>query len=476
MKLKRIIAAMLAASTLISLTACNSSTGGENSTSDSQAESSESSVDDDIRNPVDVSDISLADVTVNDDIEPAELLYLGNYNLTVAGDVKPAYKYFQETYDCSIKVTIVSSSAIGERLTNMISSGDSPDLVDYQTNTFPLMMSKNMYTPLEDYMDMSAPQWSGLESYINKYKWGGHNYYYPWSYNVSTQWLIYNRGLFESLNIEDPKELYDAGEWDWNAFKKCMQKFVDSGEGRTGLYGQLGTGLFDTTGTPLISISEDGTLQSNFVDANIERAASFYQDLKREELCKYAEGGYIDVSEEPIVNGLSAFQGMQEWIITNYAHKMEKDESLDVYFVPFPRDPEADEYYMGMSTFGYLVPAGSKHAEQAAVFINCCRLSKTDPALKKTTMESTMKDKGYTEEQYDFLISFQEVENFHAVVDEPFGLDETTATVIQKMLHDVSFPNDDGEDQSWTQMREANQPAIQAQIDLYNELITDSNA
>ncbi len=471
MKTKKILASLLAVSTLLSLSAC--STGGS-STDDTQ--SSDSSVDDDLRNPVDVSDIELSGLVEKEDIEPVELQYLGNYDITIAGDVKPAYKYFQENYGCSINVKVVSPDAIAPRLTNLIATGESPDLVDYQNNTFPLMMSKNMYTPLEDYMDMSAPQWAGLQTYIDKYKWAGHNYYYPWSYNVSTQWLIYNRGLFAELNIEDPKDLYDQGDWDWDAFKECLQDFVDSGSDRTGLYGQLGTAIFDTTGTPLISISEDGTLQSNFQDANIERAAAFYQDLKREGLCKYAEGSYIDVSEEPIVNGLSAFQGMQEWIITNYAHRMQKDNSLDIFFVPFPKDPDADNYYMGMSTFGYLVPSGSKYAKQAAVFINCCRLSKTDPVLKETTVESIMKDKGYTEEQFEFLISFQEVENFNAIVDEPYGLDEATADIISKMLHDVSFPNDDGEDQSWTQMREANGPAIQAQVDVYNEMIKDSNS
>lgn len=473
MKTKRIIAALLAVSTLVSLSACSS---GQTASQQDVSSGSESSIDDDERNPVDVSDLELSGLTQEEEIEPVELQYLGVYNLTTAGDVKPAYKYFTENYGCTIKPTVVGSGALAQRLTAMISSGESPDLVDYATNTFPLMMSKNMYTPLEDYMDLSAPQWSGLESYINKYKWAGHNYYYPWSYNVSTQWLIYNRGLFSELQIPDPKELYDNGEWDWDAFKSCMQDFVDSEDGRTGLYGQLGTAIFDTTGTPLISISEDGTLQSNFQDPNIERAASFYQDLKREELCKYATGDYIDISEEPIVNGLSAFQGMQEWIITNYAHKMQKDESLDIFFIPFPRDPDADKYYMGMSTFGYLVPAGSKNAKQAAVFINCCRLSKTDPALKATTTESIMKDKGYTEEQFEFLISFQEVENFDAVVDEPYGLDDATADIINTMLHDVAFPSDSGEDQSWTQMREANAGAIQAQVDNYNELIKQSNA
>ena len=105
---------------------------------------------------------------------------------------------------------------------------------------------------------------------------------------------------------------------------------------------------------------------------------------------------------------------------------MTKDDSLDIFFVPFPRDSQADEYYYSMSAFGYLVPAGSKLAEQASVFINCCRLSTTDEDLKATTKASIMKNKKYTDEQYDFLYSFKEINNFHAVVDEPYGLDETT--------------------------------------------------
>ena len=44
--------------------------------------------------------------------------------------------------------SIVSSLQIQEKLTAAISSGESPDLVDYADNTFPLLMSKNMYTPL----------------------------------------------------------------------------------------------------------------------------------------------------------------------------------------------------------------------------------------------------------------------------------------------------------------------------------------
>ncbi len=475
---KRIIAGILAATTVVSLTACNGSetTNPADSGNTSKEETSAvTTIDDEIDNPVDIGDIS---IDAGEKVEPATITYMGNYDLRTAGDIKPAYKYFQENYQCDIEIMMVGSLQIPETLTKLISSGDSPDLVDYQDNTFPLLMSKNMYTPLNDYMDLSAPQWAGLEQYVDKYKWNGKNYYYPWSYDVSPYYLIYNRGLFEELNIDDPKELYEEGEWTWDTFRECLQKFVDSEDGRTGLYGAghyAATSFIDSTGTPFITVGDDGKIQCNLVNAEVERAANFMQDLKNQGLAGFAEGA-MDISEEPIVNGQSAFQAMGGWIITNYAKKMKRDDSLDIFFVPFPRDPNADDYYYAMSTFGYLVPAGSEYAEQASVFINCCRLSVTDEDLKATTNESIMKNKKYTEEMFEFMMQFKEVNNFKAMIDQPYGLDENTAGIIKDMLINLMFETETFSGQSWTQTREANNGIIMAQIDYYNGLIEQGNA
>ena len=476
---KRIFAGLMAGVTALSFAACSadSSTGTSNSDGSNNS-ATETTIDDDIENPVDVDNIS---IDAGDEVEPAELIYLGCYDITTAGDVKPAYKYFSSNYDCTIKCTIVSSLQILEKLTTAISSGDSPDLVDYADNTFPLIMSKNMYTPLDEYMDLTAPQWAGLEQYINNYRWNGNNYYYPWAYNVSPYFLIYNRALYEELGIDDPKELYDEGNWTWDTFTDCVRKFIDSdvdGQ-RTGLYGAMAysaQSFINSTGTPLISVGEDGKLVGNFDNANVDRAANFMQNLKKEGLASFQEG-YIDVDTIPIKEGTAAFQGMGEWIISGYARDMTKDDSLDYFFVPYPRDPSADDYYYSMTTFGYLVPAGSKYAKQASVFINCCRLSNTDEELKKTTKESIMKNKKYTDEMYDFIMSFKEINNFKAVVDEPYGLDETTGQIIKDILGNTLFDiqKENYSGQSWTQMREANLGAINKQLDYYNGLLSENN-
>ena len=473
---KRIFAGLMAGTTALSFAACTTESSSSTSSSTESANSTYfTTIDDEIENPVSIDNIS---IDAGDKVEPAELIYLGCYDITTAGDVKPAYKYFSANYDCTIKCTIVGSLQILEKLTTAISSGDSPDLVDYADSTFPLIMSKNMYTPLDEYMDLSAPQWSGLDGYINNYRWNGNNYYYPWAYNVSPYFLVYNRGLYEELGIEDPKELYDEGNWTWDTMTDCIRKFIDSdvnGE-RTGLYGATAyaaQSIINSTGTPLISVGDDGKLVGNFDNANVDRAANFMQSLKKEGLASFQEG-VIDVDTVPIKDGTAAFQAMGEWIISGYARDMTKDDTLDYFFVPFPRDPSADDYYYSMTTFGYLVPAGSKYAKQASVFINCCRLSNTDEDLKATTKESIMKNKKYTDEMYDFLIGFKEINNFKAIVDEPYGLDETTGQIIKDILGNTLFDlqNETYAGQSWTQMREANIGAINKQIDYYNGLLS----
>ena len=473
---KRIFAGLMAGTTALSFAACTTESSSNTSSSTESANSTYfTTIDDEIENPVSIDNIS---IDAGDKVDPAELIYLGCYDITTAGDVKPAYKYFSANYDCTIKCTIVGSLQILEKLTTAISSGDSPDLVDYADSTFPLIMSKNMYTPLDEYMDLSAPQWSGLDGYINNYRWNGNNYYYPWAYNVSPYFLVYNRGLYEELGIDDPKELYDEGNWTWDTMTDCIRKFIDSdvnGE-RTGLYGATAyaaQSIINSTGTPLISVGDDGKLVGNFDNANVDRAANFMQSLKKEGLASFQEG-VIDVDTVPIKDGTAAFQAMGEWIISGYARDMTKDDTLDYFFVPFPRDPSADDYYYSMTTFGYLVPAGSKYAKQASVFINCCRLSNTDEDLKATTKESIMKNKKYTDEMYDFLIGFKEINNFKAIVDEPYGLDETTGQIIKDILGNTLFDlqNETYAGQSWTQMREANIGAINKQIDYYNGLLS----
>ena len=94
-KLKRILAVLMSAIIVLSATACGE---GNNKADSTTTPASGTTIDDDIDNPVTIGDITL-DVGDDDvDIKGTELTYLGAYEIIKAGDIKPAYVYFNETY------------------------------------------------------------------------------------------------------------------------------------------------------------------------------------------------------------------------------------------------------------------------------------------------------------------------------------------------------------------------------------------
>lgn len=467
MKIKSILSAALCASLVLGMTACEESTpatsGGVVGTSGTatEATTTTNTLDDDINNPVDITDF-VEDKT----LENPNLVYFSHYDARVAGDIKPGVKLFEETYGGKIDYISVSWAERLDKLQTLIASGDSPDLVDKEDTTFPHLMSKNVYEDLTDYIDLSDPQWDGIEELVEQYSWGGKHYYYPFTVNALPNCLIYNQSLFEQHGLTDPKSLYDTGEWTWDSFKTSMQEFMDTvPDSIGGVYGLLGSNIVITTGVPLVSANE-GVLTSNLNTPEVERAAMFLEELRRENLAVRGEGMWSNETA-PLVRGQVAFLGVGQWKITDYC---KLKNSTDVYgFVPYPRDPSADKYYYGSTNFGYMVPKGSPNVEGAAAFIDIMRQCNTDPELKAVTKESIMNDKKYSEEQYQFLTSFEEITKFDMVVDVYAGFGTEATTIFDEMMINIGF--EQGENQkSWTQLRGEYGGVIDGIINEYNQL------
>ncbi len=455
--MKKFLSYFLCAAMILGITGCSETGGPAVTTPDP--------------NPVDVSDIDLDEIPKEIDIKGKVVKYLGGYDVTEAGDIKPAYVYFKETYGADIEV-LKHSGDLMEKLSTMMQSGESPDLMDQQSNSFPYYIGKNTYTALDDYMDLSAPQWKDVSGFIDKCAIDGKHYYYPWAYYVSPNVLIYNRGKFKELAIDDPKELYDKNEWTWDAMAKCMKDFVDGVKAddplALGLFSFMNTGFINSTGVALVDF-KDGQLVSNLNDPNVDRAQSFLENLKKQGLMSYNYNG--DASVNVVIEGHAAFEAVGDWKITDYSKEMVKDDTLDIFFVPYPRDPNADKYYHKLDTFGYFVPAGAPNVEASCVFINCVRLSKLDEKLMETTRKSIMNEKKYTEEQYELWVYFQNSGNFNSdqlISDFARNLDKDTFdNVITKLTESVPF-NDNEDTESWTVMRTSMGPLLDRSLSEIN--------
>ena len=447
---------------------CASSCGGGNTgtpaeasttTATTAATTTSNTLDDDLKNPVDIQEFVDDEAT----LENPNLTYLGFYDMRTAGDIKPGVKLFEETYGGKIDYLQVAWGERIDKLQILIAGGESPDLVDKEDIAFPLLISKNVYEDLTDYIDLSQPQWDGYQDLIESYAWNGKHYYYPFTVNALPNCLIYDKGLFQELGITDPKELYESGEWTWDTFRDSMIAFTDSKENALGgLYGLISNDIFATTGTALIAV-DNGKIVNNLSSTNIDRAANFLMDIRKQGLTVRGEGMWSNESA-PLATGQVAFLGVGQWKITDFC-KQYPDQEFG--FVPYPRDPSADNYYYNLSSFSYMVPKGSQNVEGAATFIDIMRKCNTDPDLKAVVKESIMNDKQYSEEQYEFLTSFEDIGNYKLVVNAYSGISNDLTPVIDDMLVNIAF--DSGDAKSWAQLREENSGIINSILSAFEE-------
>ena len=77
-----------------------------------------------------------------------------------------------------------------------------------------------------------------------------------------------------------------------------------------------------------------------------------------------------------------------------------------------------------------------------------------------------MKDKKYSEEQYEFLSSFENIENYDMVIDIYGGFGTDLTDVIDTFFVNLAF--EQGEEQkSWAQIRSEYGPVVNSTLEQY---------
>ncbi len=364
------------------------------------------------------------EVKVNEDLHPEKKLkFLSSwaYDETQAGcEIFKANYGIPEEGDASYgdyadKVVQWISYAYGtgyDKLGQMIASGDSPDVYQFEKSMFPLTAYKKMFQPIDDIIDMSGSEWDGWRELSEKFKWDGKMYCPVQEYKIAELWY-YRRSVIEEAGLPDPYELYRKGEWDWDAFLDMAQKFQQTGENKyvcDGWYAQ--SLIFATTGVPVVGIGEDGKLVNNLYDPNVERAADLISTLCAQNY-RYplVENGY-SVNAKAWVNGDTLFWDDGTWFYQGDGHKYCEKMGWDydeIFFVPTPKDPKADKYYHDYDVFGFALCAGSTNLDTYKAFVQSHILANNDPDVKATSREKLMNDEKWTETQLSFREELESV-------------------------------------------------------------------
>lgn len=494
--MKKYISAALALALALSLTACEEEgvqpSGGISTDNSGGNVVATTTRDEDEYAETDAEIKQLNQDTFVPDGNSGKITWLGYYNLQDDGSSAEQYKIFtSELYGGEMEyISCSSGAAYFEKLGTLIASDESPDIVRYEWLSYPNGMSKNMYEPLDDYIDPNSPLWADMSQAIEDFAYKGKHYYYP--YRITTNFAInYNRKALDEYSLPDPYDLYLENNWTWDTFRQLLVDWCNLDEQHIGYAGEGGMSFIATTGTNLVDVKPDGTIVNNINDPNVARAMQFVSDLYRDGLT------YQNELEEWVSPQLWArnserilFLGMApEWTYSAASEEIQNPSGVendilntpsDFAFVPFPRDPASEKYNIAYDTFGYMVAKGAKNIKGAVDWINLCRVYQTDEGLLATARKDAVdptpifytkgKYEGmqkwtlvWDERVYDMWQEMLDPSKFNFSFDDCRGFNNEMNSICDTILFDPMFSGE-----SWTMLSAEYESPMNAIIASYS--------
>lgn len=462
---KKLLAGAVALSLTASLTACGggdtgAAAGGETTAASEDITTTEKTewTGDNIAVETEEGELS-TDV----DISGKTLKWMGIYDLNPTNDSperSAELALFEDTYGASIEYIPTTSDKRFDDLATAIVGGTSPDIFIYEWRTFPYDISKGQYQPVDSLIDWEDPMWAEVKGEADKFVWNGEHYIAPLGYATSdTQILMYNTRIVEEEGLEDPYELYQAGEWNWDAFTGMMKTFVEvDPAARYGIGGWWANAFVYTAGETMVTY--DGSKFTNNMNSpKIERAQGVLEDIFKNNLIKR---GWIGPESAFTTNDL-LFYGMGTWAYDAAAQSMPDDT---IQIVPFPKDSESEDYYVSNKINAYMWVKGSENGDVVKAWLDCNRLVNYEEKYTEVTKQKFLENsKGWTPEMYDVLMEFYDADKFVQAYDYGYGLSSLMGDEVMPILYE-GIANEISE--SWIQTRDAYAVIVDEEIAAYN--------
>lgn len=440
MKIKKMLALFSAITVITGIfTACNKE---ENSSED--VIDSEASIDSD----------SEIDPKNEGDGKDYTIRFMSDYDLNPSnGESRSiALTLFEDVYGGKIEWVPTTRDTMYDDLSKAVLGGEQVDMFPYMENAIPYGVSKDLFDPLDDYLDLSSDMWSDINDLADKMSYNGKHYAVPTNINDPLI-LVYSRKAIENIGFDDPYKLYKEGKWDWETFINMMKEFDE-----TGCAGLIGQGVIQSTGQSYVNY--DGTsFTSNLENESIQKAGEIVEQISG----VMYDGEWYDTLDDNIL-----FLGVGSWAIPQ-SNKANKDE--DVFFVPFPSSDGSGKNITADINSKLLVK-GSDKGHAVAAYLTCERAAATEEKYLNSQKDAAIKN-GFTEEQYNFL---EEIKNPNNVVfDFSYGMstkisnnttDYNTRGAINN-INDAILTGYADAPESWIDIRDSFKKVLETEISEY---------
>ena len=462
---KRILAGVMAAATLSSFAACSddgdSGTGGGGGQAEATTTTTAKTewTGDDYEVTADEGGL---DTTL--DTQGKTLKYLGFYDLNPTNDAPERsveLALFEDVYGAKIEYIATTSMTQYDDLANLINGGTPPDIIVHSDRTFPYDISKKQFQSIDPLIDWDDPMWAEKKEQADMFMWEGQHYIAPLGYSFNDyRVFMYSKTRVDDEGLDDPLELYRAGEWDWDSFVRLQKEYQDNGTDRYGVCGYWQDAFVYTAGDPIVSF-DGNKYTNNIYSANIERAQNILGELNANSLVKV--GWYLgDVFD---ASGETLLYGMGPWAID---HVVKAYPSEEIGVVPFPKNPDSDKNYVAKKLLAYMWVNGSDNGDCVKAWLDSNRLAFYDPQYKQATKDKFLKNApSWTEEMYDTIAELDDDEKFIYAFDFGSGISDAM-TGDEGYIRTLYECIGNGTYESWAQARDEYAGIIDAEIAAYN--------
>ncbi|MBQ8122268.1 MAG: carbohydrate ABC transporter substrate-binding protein [Ruminococcus sp.] len=461
-KARAFISALILTAMSLSLVAC-----GDNSSSSSSNPYENVDVDSEVRDSVNQA-ANDSDLLEDVELENKTIKWLATWDINpdATGKNKPTeLVVFEEKYGGNIQYYQVTWDNRYEKLAEYINSGEGIDFFwAGDMDAFPKGAVSGIFAPVDNYIDFSSPLWEDVQDINDEMVWAGNHYCAIVQSTGDDVACVYNRKTMQEAGLSDPAELYANGEWDWNAFQSMLQSFVDVDQQHYGIDGWwFENGLIRTTGVAAVTI-EDGKLVSNLADPAMERVQNWLYDLYSTNCIAIGVGDYgWNAHPEFVGEGKVLFYpvGLYEFYTEESQWKTKFGE--DAFFVPMPKDPEADDYYIPTRMEAYTFVKGGGNPEGVAKFLDCKRFAILDEDTKTVADQQFREDYGWTQEMLDMKDEMQRIADENPCYDLSAGVSKDCGDLLDQQLRAAARGT------PWNETYESLYAPVQTFIDDVNE-------
>ena len=251
-------------------------------------------------------------------------------------------KDFEKEYNVTVDYKVYNWSEWETRIFQMVSSGTAPDNIWVADENFLSFMARNVIQPIDEWVDLTDEAWNS--SAAEHFSWAGKHYAMTAASDISGYFIYYNKEAFEDMNLEDPREMWEDGRWNFDALRKAAKAFVadSDNDGTQDCYGFYTWNLEAfvlANGGSSIKLTDNGSIECTIKNVAEQTGYQMYQDMAfvdksipldiTDVNTAFANGKLIMLAERP-------WNAIGEYDMHNVC-------DFEIGVVPFPIGPDVEK-------------------------------------------------------------------------------------------------------------------------------------